>query len=68
MFLAKRAVVLGWCLLSVLGLRAFDLQYGSLFQVSGITLQNGSPVLPLTRGKYVNVRVLDKDTFDFLKK
>ena len=46
---------------------AFDLQYGSLFSVKGITLQDAKPVLPFSRGKYANVRILDKATFDFLK-
>lgn len=63
----KRAAVLAVILLSALGLRAFDLQYGSLFTVHGITLHKGRPVLPLSRGKYANVRVLDKGTFEFLK-
>ncbi len=63
----KRAAVLAVILLSALGLRAFDLQYGSLFTVHGITLHKGRPVLPLSRGKYANVRVLDKSTFEFLK-
>ncbi len=60
--------VLAAVLLSVsCGLCAFDLQYGSFFNVSQIALQNGRPVLPLARGKYANVRVLDKETFAFLK-
>ena len=64
----KRAAVTGLLvLLSAIWLRAFDLQYGSLFTVRGITLVKGRPVLPLSRGKYANVRVLDKDTFALLK-
>ena len=64
----KRAAVLGLLLLGNLtGLRAFDLQYGALFSVTGIELKNNRPVLPLTRGKYANVRVLDKETFALLK-
>ncbi len=49
------------------GLCAFDLQYSDLFRVTGITLEEGRPVMPVTRGQYVNARVLDKDTFEFLK-
>ena len=49
------------------GLCAFDLQYGSFFKVSQIVLEDGRPVLPLARGKYANLRVLDKETFSFLK-
>ncbi len=64
----RRAAVIGLLIaFSAVWLRAFDLQYGSLFTVRGITLSKGRPVLPLTRGKYVNIRVLDKATFDFLK-
>ena len=63
----RRAVLLGCLLSSTCGLCAFDLQYGSLFNVKGITLKNGLPVLPLSRGKYANVRVLDKETFELLR-
>lgn len=62
-----RTVLLGCLLSSTCGLCAFDLQYGSLFNVKGITLKNGLPVLPLSRGKYANVRVLDKETFELLR-
>ncbi|MCQ2410754.1 MAG: hypothetical protein MJ053_04570 [Elusimicrobiaceae bacterium] len=68
MFFDKRAVLSVVLLASTVGLRAFDLQYGTLFKVSGITLSSdGLPVLPLARGKYANVRVLDKNTFEFLQ-
>lgn len=65
----KRIVLLGLCLWASSGLCAFTLQYGSLFKVADITLsQEGKPVLPLARGKYANIRVLTKDTFEMLKK
>lgn len=60
-------VLLASLLGSTCGLCAFDLQYGSLFNVKGITLNNGLPVLPTSRGKYANVRVLDKGTFELLR-
>ena len=64
----KRIVLLGLCLWASSGLCAFTLQYGSLFKVADITLsQEGKPVLPLARGKYANIRVLTKDTFEMLK-
>lgn len=47
-------------------LRAFDVSYGSLFQISHISRRNGIVVLPLSRGKYANIRVLERETFDFL--
>ena len=62
-----RTVLWGCFFGSACGLCAFDLQYGSLFSVAGITIKDGKPVLPLSREKYANVRVLDKETFDFLK-
>ena len=63
----RQAAVVILCLLSVSGGFAFDVQYGSLFKVKGIKLKNGLPVLPLSRNKYANVRVLDKETFEWLK-
>lgn len=63
----KRATCLGILLLSVTWLRALDVQYGTLFTVRGIAQERGRPVLPVTRGKYNNVRVLDKATYQFLK-
>lgn len=63
----KRATCLLLLLGCTFGLRALDLQYGSLFTVRGILLEKGRPVMPITRGKYVNVRVLDKGTYQLLK-
>lgn len=67
MFWIKRTALAAVLLSVSCGLCAFDLQYGSFFKVSQISLQGGRPVLPLARGKYANVRVLDKETFSFLK-
>ncbi len=67
MCLLRRAVCLVLLLGSTGGLYAFEVTYGSLFQVRGITLKNGRPVLPLARKQYANVRVLDKETFELLK-
>lgn len=63
----RQAVAVILCLLSASSGFAFDVQYGSLFKVKGIKLKNGLPVLPLSRNKYANVRVLDKETFEWLK-
>ena len=54
-------------MLSAVWLRAFDLQYGELFCVTNLTQEKGKVVLPVTRGKYNNVRVLDKETYRLLK-
>lgn len=67
MFFFKRAAVLGAVLLAAGALRALEVQYGTLFTVSAITLENGRPVLPLTRGKYANVRVLGRETYRLLQ-
>ena len=67
MFWIKRTALAAVLLAVSCGLCAFDVQYGSFFNVSQIALQEGRPVLPLARGKYANVRVLDKGTFSFLK-
>ncbi|OUO56545.1 hypothetical protein [Candidatus Avelusimicrobium gallicola] len=49
------------------GLCAFDVQYGSFFAVHDVSVEDGRPVLPLARGKYANVRMLDEETFFFVK-
>ena len=67
MAVGKYAAALGLFLFCCQGVGAFDLEYGTLFRVSGIALKQNRPVLPLTRGKYANVRVLDKATFETLK-
>ena len=45
----------------------FDVTYGPFFTVRGVKQKQGRPMMPVTRRKYVNVRVLDKETFDFLR-
>lgn len=47
-------------------LRAFGVSYGSLFQISHISRQDGGIKFPLSRGKYANIRVLNRDVFEFL--
>ena len=48
-------------------LRAFEVEYAGLFKITDVQLVDGTPVLPLSKGKYADIRVLDKETFDFLK-
>ncbi len=64
----KRAALTASLLAASCGLCAFDLQYGSFFKVQHISVQDGRPLLPLARGKYANLRVLDEGTFLFLQK
>lgn len=63
----KRTAAVVLCCLWPLGSCAFELQYGTLFSVPGITVKNGVPVLPLAKKKYANVKVLDRATYDVLK-
>lgn len=63
----KRAV---WvvCLLAgcVCPARAFTFSYGHWLDVPQVRQEGGALVLPLTNGKYRNVKVLSKDVYDFL--
>lgn len=66
-FLGRAVFAPAVCLLlGVGGLRALDVSYGSLFRVSGVSRPEGKAVLPLSRGKYANVRVLDWETLEFV--
>lgn len=47
-------------------LRALDVSYGSLFQISHISRQDEVVKLPLSRGKYANIRILNRETLEFL--
>lgn len=47
-------------------LRAFDVLYGSLFQISNVSRLEGKTLLPLSRGKYANIRVLTRETLRFI--
>ena len=46
---------------------AFDVVYGSFFIVPKVSIQADRPILPLTGGKYANVRILNKETFHWLR-
>lgn len=67
MFWCKRALVCVW-LLAAVPACAFTFSYGSLFEVKDVKNTGGALVLPLTRGKYKNVKVLSKEVYDFLLK
>ncbi len=56
-------LALAFVLLISLEVSAIEVSYGSFFTVSGIVMQKERLVLPLDRGKYANVRILDKETF-----
>ena len=48
-------------------LRAFDVSYGSLFQVANVSVSADKVTLPLSRGQYANIRILTRETLDFVK-
>lgn len=61
----------GWVLLFLLcwapALHALEVQVGSSFIISGVTRPAGQVELPLQRGQYANVRILSKETYDFVR-
>lgn len=67
MFWLKRTALAACCMAAAGGLCAFDLQYGSFFKIDSVSVQDSRPVLPLSRGKYANLRVLNRETFELLK-
>jgi len=46
---------------------AFEVQYGNFFTIARVRVKQDTLVLPLTRGKYQDVRILDKATFNYVK-
>ena len=67
MFIKKCAAAVVLIGLISPALRAFEVQYATLFKITDVQKVDGLPVMPLSNGKYADVRVLDKETFDFLK-
>lgn len=66
MFVFKRALACLCLLLVVTPVRAFTFSYGNLFDVKDVRTENGAPRLPLTRGKYRNIKLLSKQLYVFL--
>lgn len=67
MFWHWRAPVLGLALLLCSAAHAFTFSYGSWFDVKDVKNENGVLLMPLSGGKYKNVKVLDKDVYRFLQ-
>ncbi len=65
MFWLKRTLGLGLLCCAVPAC-AFTFSYGNLFDVKDIRQDNGVVVLPVSDGKYKNVKVLSKQVYDFL--
>lgn len=66
-FLGRAVFALGLLLLCPQMLRAFEVSYGSLFQVENVSRAAGKVELPLSRGQYANIRILTRETLDFVK-
>ncbi len=66
MYFLRRAGLAAVALLLPWQLRAFDVFYGSFFQVVNVSRRAEEAVLPLSRGKYANIRLLDRETLHFL--
>lgn len=65
MFWLKRMLALG-SLLCAVPACAFTFSYGNLFDVKDVKNEGGVLQLPLSGGKYKNVKILEKDVYDFL--
>ena len=64
-FCLKRTLAI--CLLWIsLPACALEVRYGPFFSVGDIRLEQGRVVLPRTRKKYANVRILDEQTYRWL--
>ena len=48
-------------------LHALEVSYGQFFKVAHIKRADGQLILPVERKKYYNVRILNKDTYQFVK-
>ena len=62
---------MGWgfvvCLLLTSTLHALDVQVGSSFKITGIQRAEGHVRLPVERGQYYNVRILQQDTLQYVQ-
>lgn len=67
-FLYRCIAVVGCGILLPIAACAFEVAYGPFFTVQGVEIRQGMAVLPLTRGKYANARVLDRETFNWLNR
>lgn len=57
---------MGFLILSPV-LQAFKVQVGTFFEIDKIAYKKGQLVMPVTRRKYHNIRVLDRATFLWLE-
>ena len=61
----------GWVSLLLLlwtpALHALDVQIGRSFTITGVTRTEEKVVLPTVRNKYQNIRILSRQTYDFVR-
>lgn len=67
MFWIRRALVLCLGVLWAGPVCAFTFSYGNLLEVKDVQNKNGTLMLPITKRKYNNVKVLAKKVYSFLE-
>lgn len=68
MFLLKRTLLVLCFVCMAASACAFDWTYGNWWEVKDVKNEGGVLLMPLTRGKYNNVKVLSKNVYDFLSR
>lgn len=61
---------MGWVLLLLVlapALHALDITVDSSFKILAVVRSDGKISLPVERSKYYNIRILNKETFDFVQ-
>lgn len=66
MFFIRRTLFALFCVCIAASACAFDWTYGSLLEVKDVKNEGGVLFMPLTRGKYNNVKILSKEIYNFL--
>ena len=66
MFYIRRVLTLCTLLWAACAACAFTFSYGEVLDIKDVQNKNGVLLMPLTNGKYKNVKVLSKDVYQFL--
>lgn len=66
MLCLRRVLAVSVLCLAACAAYAFTFSYGEIFDVQDVQNKNGILLMPLTNGKYKNVKVLSKDVYRFL--
>ena len=68
MFCLKRILLAGVLCCLAMPVCAFTFSYGTGIKIQGVEIKSGKLLLPITRKKYRNVKIVSKELFQFLKK